>query len=154
MIYKTPLFRFLLGSGWWIFWYCFFYFIVITGNFVWFGELYDWTIQGESGPAAEAVFIGLIALGGIPLLLFSFFHWILAFWRGADSRRFMIVFGLIFLSLIVSWMVICPLYIADAIFSGFVTYYVCFTLFFMVNLALLWVIRQQTSLRPFIPFLS
>jgi hypothetical protein len=142
----------MLGSGWWTLWYCFFYFIVITGNFAWFAELYDWTMKGEGGPAAEAVFIGLITLGGIPLLFFSFLHLILAFWRGADSGRFMIVFGLIFISLLIGWMVICPLCVASALFSGFVAYYVCLTVFFLVNLALLWVIRQRSSLRPFMPF--
>jgi hypothetical protein len=134
-------------------WYCFFYFIVLTGNFVWFSELYDWTLKGESGPGAEAVFIGMIALGGIPLLFFSVFHLVLAIWRGSDSRRFMAVFGLIFISLMIGWMVICPLCIAGALFSGFVAYYVLFMGFLLVNLALLKVIRQRSSLRlRIVPF--
>jgi hypothetical protein len=150
MRYITQLFRFLLGSGWWRLWYCLFYFVVITGNFAWFGELYDWTLKGESGPAAEAVFIGLISLGGIPLLLFSLLHLILAFWRGADSRKFMTAFGLIFLSLLIGWMIICPLFVAEALFSAFVAYYVCFLIFFLMNLALLWVTQHRSSVKPFL----
>jgi hypothetical protein len=150
MKYVTPLFRFLLGSGWWTLWYGFFYMIVITGNFMWFGELYDWTIKGESGPAAGAVFIGLLTLGGLPLLFFSFLHLILAFWRGTDSKKFMLVFGLVFLCLLIVCMIVCPLYVAEASFAGFVAYYICFTVFLVVNLALLWVTRQKESLNVFV----
>jgi hypothetical protein len=150
----THVFRFLLGSGWWRLWYCFFYFIAIAGNFAWFGELYDWCWKGESGPAAEAVFIGLITLGAIPLLFFSVFHLILAFWRGTDSVRYMTGFGLIFISSIIIWMIICPLCVASAFFSGFVAYYVLFTVFFMVNLFLLWISSQRTSIRLFMTSFS
>jgi len=150
MSYTVQVFKFLLGGGWWSLWYSLFYFIVITGNFAWFGDLYEWSLKGESGPAAEAVFIGMIAMGGVPLLFFSFFHLILAFWRGADSRRFMLVFGLIFMFLLIIWMVVCPLCVAGALFWGFVAYYICFGVFFLVNLALLWVIRHRSSLKPLI----
>ncbi|MDO1448382.1 hypothetical protein Q0590_19050 [Rhodocytophaga aerolata] len=152
MKYASPLFRFLLGRGWWTLWYGFFYLIVITGNFMWFGELYDWTMKGESGPAAGAVFIGLLTLGGLPLLLFSLLHLILAFWRGTDSRKRILVFGLLFLFVQVVWMIICPLYIAEASFAGFIAYYTCFTVFLVVNLALLWVTHQKKSLSVFMPY--
>ncbi len=152
MNYRNRLLRLLLGGGWWTLWYGLFYLIVITGNFVWFSELYEWTIKGESGPAALGILIGLISFGGLPLLLFSFIHFLLAWWRGADSHKFMILFGLTFILLLISWMIICPLCVADALFWGFVAYYACLLVFVFVNLALLWATRQRVSLKVFFSF--
>lgn len=143
---------FLLGGGWWTIWYGLFYLVVLGGNLIWFGELYDWTLEGKSGPGAEAVFIGLLSLGGIPLLFFSTVHLLLACWRGVDSHTFKIVFGLIIVGLQLVWMVAGSLSIAGAVFPGFVAYYLALAAFMYVNLLLLWVIRKKLSIQLQFPF--
>jgi hypothetical protein len=146
--------RFILGGGWWTIWYGFFYLIVIFGNFVWFGEIYEWVKKGETGPGGGAIFMGLLSLGGIPVLLFSTLHLFLAFWRAADSKASLFVFGLVLIAALLFWMIAATARIAEAAYSGFITYYCCLMVFIFINLALLWVTRHESSLRTIIPFVS
>jgi hypothetical protein len=149
----TQFLRFLLGGGWWTPWYALFHLVVIGGNFMWFASLGEWTIAGQTGPGAEAIFICLLTTGGIPLLLFSVIHLLLVSIRSREDFSFRLRFAALLISLIILWMVTGPLCIAGGFFPGFLAYYLVLPGFVFANLSLLWVIRRGSSLRLVLPFM-
>jgi hypothetical protein len=74
--------------------------------------------KGETGPGGGAIFMGLLSLGGIPVLLFSTLHLFLAFWRAADSKASLFVFGLVLIAALLFWMIAATARIAEAAYSG------------------------------------
>jgi hypothetical protein len=147
------IFRFLLGGGWWTLWYGLFYLIVITGNFIFFNELYDWTKKGQTGPGGGAIFMSLVSMGGLPLLAFFCLHLLFAFFRSTNSVLYLIIFGLIVFVAILIWMIAGSASIAEARYTALVWYYIALFVFIFINLALLWISRQKSELGAIIPFL-